>query len=158
MVLPYCLKAKDIYLHAYRHCWSCTLSRVWVGKYSKSTDCNSHSVTMWFFSGQSEHVILVLSRKRGDGGESTVHDTDRMESSQQRVEDKLKYLCFVDLWFTFLQLPVSSHWFIHDTHIGVVGGSLIRRFPTFVCLELVLFPCSTFGRENCHQNICNIGP
>ena len=49
-----------------------------------------------------------LSRKRGFG-ESTVYDTDRIESSQQRKEGKVKYLCFVDLWFTFLHLPASSH-------------------------------------------------
>ena len=66
---------------------------------------------MIFFSGQSEHVIFVLSRQRGVG-ESTVYDTDRLESSQQRKEGKLKYLCFVDLWFTFLHLPASSHCFI----------------------------------------------
>ena len=53
-------------------------------------------------------MILVLSRKQGVG-ESTVYDTDRVESSQQRVEGKLKYLCFVDLWFTFLHLLISSH-------------------------------------------------
>ena len=45
-----------------------------------------------------------------------------------------------------------------DTHIGVVGGSLIRRFPMLrIGLVFVLYSC-TSGRENCHQDICNIGP
>ena len=53
----------------------------------------------FFFSGQSEHVILVLSCK-GGFGKSTVYHTDTMESLQRRKEGKLKSLCSVDLWFT----------------------------------------------------------
>ena len=78
------------------------------------------------FFRQSEHVILVLSRQRGVG-ESAVYDADRMESSQQRKVGKLKYLCFVDLWFTFLHLPASSHCMIHThIHVGVVEGKPYR--------------------------------
>ena len=43
----------------------------------------------------------VLSRKRGVG-ESPVHDTDRMESLQQRVQGKLKTLRSVGVLCTLL--------------------------------------------------------
>jgi len=52
-----------------------------------------------------KHVILVLSGK-GGVGKSTVYDTDSMDPSQQRKEGKLKSLRSLDLWFTFLHLPV----------------------------------------------------
>jgi len=71
------------------------------------------------FVGQSEqtleevvksikHVILVLSGE-GGAGKSTVYDTDSMDSLQQKKEGKLKSLRSLDLWFTFLHLPVLSH-------------------------------------------------
>ena len=90
-----------------------SLSRVRVGKNSKKTDCNYILTELqcnFFFSGQSQHVILVLSCK-GGFGKSTVCHTDTMESIQRRKEGKLKSLCFVDLhvWFTFLHLPALSH-------------------------------------------------
>ena len=73
---------------------------------------------MIFFQGsRSTRFSIALLRKRGVGeSTSTVYDTDRMESSQQRKESKVKYLCLVDLWVTFLHLPASSHCMIH-THI-----------------------------------------
>ena len=52
-----------------------------------------------------KHVILVLSGK-GGVGKSTVYDTDSVDPLRQRKEGKLKSLRSVDLWFTFLHLPV----------------------------------------------------
>ena len=113
MVLPSCLKANDNELMLFA-CLATllvlsSLSRVRVGKNSKKTDCNYKCIfspsynVIFFFSGQSQHVILVLSCK-GGFGKSTVCHTDTMESIQRR-KGKLKSLCSVDLWFTFLHLP-----------------------------------------------------
>ena len=52
-----------------------------------------------------EFLVLARTCKRGVG-ESTVYDTDRMESLQQRIECKLKTLRSVGvLCILFLHLP-----------------------------------------------------